>query len=55
MTSYPRELEVSRLMNLARGFGWEKKKEEVQGTKLVVTLEKKILTEDQVTEPVIPS
>jgi len=55
MAKYPRELEVSRLLNLARGFGWEKIKEEVVVNMLQVTLEKKLVEEEEVTEPVLPS
>lgn len=35
-------IEVERISNLVRGFGWEKKKEEVIGDKIVVTFEKKM-------------
>ena len=55
MALYPRELEVSRLVNLSRGFGWEKIKEEVHGQMLQVTLEKKLLEPEEVTETALPS
>ncbi|MBE9546708.1 MAG: hypothetical protein IMF10_04320 [Proteobacteria bacterium] len=35
-------LEIERLVNLTRGFGWEKVREEKTEDKLTVTLEKKI-------------
>lgn len=38
----PASLEIERLMNLIRGFGWEKIKEELPGDKIVLTIQKKI-------------
>lgn len=38
----PTTLEIERLMNLIRGFGWEKIKEELPGDKIIVTIQKKI-------------
>ena len=43
MPEYPREIEVERVINLVRGFGWEKIKEEVIGDELIITLKKKFL------------
>lgn len=43
MVAYPREIEIERLLNLARGFGWESIKEEVIGDEIHVTLKKKFL------------
>lgn len=54
MPQYPKEIEVQRVTNLVRGFGWEKIKEEVQGKKLVLTLEKEFLTDEELTETVVP-
>lgn len=34
-------MEVERVMNLVRGFGWEKVKEEIIGDKIRITIEKK--------------
>ena len=42
MVTLPKEIEVQRMMNLVRGFGWEKKKEEVVGDELLITLSKKL-------------
>lgn len=38
----PMALEVERLMNLIRNFGWDKVKEETVGDKLVVTIQRTI-------------
>jgi len=35
-------LEVERITNLARGFGWEKVDEKVVGDKIILTIEKVI-------------
>ena len=35
-------LEVERIVNLARGFGWEKTGESVNNDVIVLTIEKKI-------------
>jgi len=35
------EMEVERIMNLVRGFGWEKKKEEIIGDEIHILLVKK--------------
>lgn len=51
MPGYPREIEVDRLMNVATAFSWEKVKEEVIGTDLVITLKKTIFTPEEITEP----
>lgn len=47
MPTFPREIEVERIMNLARGFGWEKEKEEVVGDKLLLTIGKVLMTEEE--------
>ena len=54
MPEYPKEIEVQRVMNLVRGFGWEKIREEVQGKKLVITIEKEFLTDEELTETSVP-
>ena len=46
-----KELEVERLMNLARNFGWAKIKEEIQGQNVLVTLEKQIFTKEELAGP----
>ncbi|MBA7603955.1 hypothetical protein ES703_11073 [subsurface metagenome] len=35
------EMEVERVMNLVRGFGWEKAKEELVGDEIHITIKKK--------------
>jgi len=35
-------LEVERIVNLVRGFGWEKKAELVNGDRLQLTIEKQV-------------
>ena len=40
----PIPLEVERLVNLVRGFGWTKTEEKLSGDKILITLEKKIET-----------
>lgn len=37
----PVPLEVERLTNLVRGFGWTKTEEKLSGDKIIITLEKK--------------
>ena len=34
-------MEVERLMNLVRGFGWEKVKEEIVADEILITVKKK--------------
>lgn len=38
----PVSLEVERIINLVRGFGWEKIKEEIVDDRLIVTIQKKV-------------
>jgi len=54
MADYPKELEIDRLMNVVKVFGWDKIKEETVGTNLIITLQKTIHTEAEVSE-VAPS
>ena len=42
MAELPTTLEIERLMNLIRNFGWTKKAEMIEGNKLIITLEKPI-------------
>lgn len=35
-------LEVERVMNLIRGFGWAKKEERVDGNKVILVIEKTV-------------
>jgi len=41
MAEYTVELEVERVMNLVRGFGWEKTKEEIVDDEIHITIKKK--------------
>lgn len=41
MQEFTVELEVERVMNLVRGFGWEKVKEEIVDDEIHVTIKKK--------------
>ncbi len=40
MEAVQQVLEIERVVNLVRGFGWEKKAETVEGDKIVLTFEK---------------
>jgi hypothetical protein len=51
----PKEIEVQRMMNLVRGFGWEKVKEESDADKVRVTLEKSLGEGAGVKTGVVPS
>jgi len=55
MAEYPRELEIQRLNNLAVNFGWEKVREETQGTDVLVTFRKTLHEESAVTTEAPPS
>jgi len=55
MADYPKEIEINRLMNAAKVFGWEKVKEEVVGQDVLVTVKKQLLKEEAVSETAIPS
>ncbi len=55
MPELPREIEIMRVMNLVQGFGWTKIKEEVVGTKVVLTIEKELFLESEVTAMESPS
>lgn len=48
MPELPREIEIQRVMNLVQGFGWSKVKEEVVGTKILITIEKELLNEHEI-------
>jgi len=42
MVEVSRILEVERITNLARGFGWEVTAEETKDDKIILTIEKKL-------------
>ncbi len=51
----PKEIEVERVMNLVRGFGWDKVKEEVIGEDLVLTIKKRFVKLAETTGEEIPT
>ena len=55
MPEYPREIEVERVTNLVRGFGWEVTKQEVVGEELIITLKKKFLKTEPAPEVPLPT
>ena len=55
MADYPKEIEIDRVMNVVKVFGWEKIKEEVVGQDIVITIKKPLMKEEEVSETVIPS
>ena len=55
MADYPKEIEIDRLMNVAKTFGWEKVKEEVIGQEVHVTVKKTLLKEEEVGEMGVPT
>jgi len=52
MVGLPKEIEIERMMNLVRGFGWVKIKEELIGDEVRITLGKKLI-ESEV--PLVPA
>jgi len=50
MPEYPKEIEIERVVNLIRGFGWEETKQEVVGDELFLTIKKKFLKPTEVVE-----
>lgn len=42
----PIDIEVGRVMNLVRGFGWEKREQRLDGDKVVIVIEKKVTPPD---------
>ncbi|KKN32044.1 hypothetical protein LCGC14_0817680 [marine sediment metagenome] len=55
MAELPIEIEIQRVMNLVKGFGWEKTKEEIQGKIISITIEKKIMGDNLSEGVVVPS
>jgi len=45
MASLPVEIEIDRLMNLIRGFGWEETEKHVSDSEIVITIKKKVTPE----------
>lgn len=48
MPEYPKEIEIERVVNLVRGFGWEMTKQEIVGQDLILTIKKQFLTPEEV-------
>ena len=42
MATLPVDIEVDRLLNLIRGFGWELKSKEITEEEIILTIKKKI-------------
>ena len=51
---FPREIEIERIMNLVRGFGWEKESESLIGTELKLTIRKELITEEEAEKGLAP-
>jgi len=45
MVEYPKEIEIGRVMDLVRSFGWEKVKEEMIDDYLHITIKKRFPVE----------
>lgn len=45
MASLPQQIEIDRLINLVRGFGWEETEKKISDSEIVITIKKKIETE----------
>ncbi|MBA7496282.1 hypothetical protein ES702_06881 [subsurface metagenome] len=55
MPEYPKEIEIERVMNVIRGFGWEEVKQEIRGKELILTIKKTFLKPGEVPEEVTPT
>lgn len=45
MASLPQQIEIDRLMNLVRGFGWEETEKKITDSEIIITIKKKISKE----------
>lgn len=43
MATLPSDIEIDRLVNLIRGFGWEMTLKEITDEEMIVTIKKKIV------------
>lgn len=43
MPEYPKEIEIERVMNVVKGFGWAEVKQEIIEDQLFLTIKKKFL------------
>lgn len=48
MPEYPKEIEIERVLNVVRGFGWEEVKQEIVGEELFLTIKKQFLKPGEV-------
>lgn len=48
MPEYPKEIEIERVVNLIRGFGWEMVEQKIVGEDLLLTIKKKFLAAEEV-------
>ena len=55
MAEYPVDIEIERLMNLARGFGWQEAKREFIADEVHLTLKKVIKKPEEVVTEVPPT
>jgi len=55
MPEYPKEIEIERVMNVVRGFGWEEVKQEIMEDELILTIKKKFLRPGETPEAVVPT
>jgi hypothetical protein len=55
MPEMPREVEVERVLNLVRGFGWEKVKDEIVGDDLTITIKKRYFKPGEAPGSVTPT
>ncbi len=46
MAELPIEIEIQRVMNLVRGFGWEKTRENIEGNIISITIVKELKDTD---------
>jgi hypothetical protein len=42
MATLPADIEIERLLNLIRGFGWEMAAKEIKEEEVIITIKKKI-------------
>jgi hypothetical protein len=42
VANLPADIEIDRLLNLIRGFGWEEQKKEISEEEIIITIKKKI-------------
>ncbi|HUU53180.1 MAG TPA: hypothetical protein VMW44_00900 [Candidatus Bathyarchaeia archaeon] len=55
MPEFSKEIEIERVMNVIRGFGWVDVKQEVIGDELVLTVKKRFLKPAEVPSTEVPT